>query len=107
MADQAPRIRGRKWMAIRDRIKRRDCGLCQECKRHGRIKPGTEVDHIVALTNGGTNDDDNLELLCAGCHETKTNADLGYKPRVTTGLDGWPVEQDRSMEPGWRRRGYI
>jgi hypothetical protein len=25
---------------------------------------------------------------------------------VTTGLDGWPMPQDRSTGPVWRRKGY-
>ena len=102
----AERIRGRRWMAIRNRIFIRDCGLCQECQRNGRITPGTQVDHIVALANGGSNDDSNMELLCADCHDRKTNADLGYQPRVITGLDGWPVPEERNQSPVWKRHGY-
>ena len=100
------RIRGRKWMTIRERIFRRDCGLCQECQRNGRLKPGNQIDHIVALTNDGSNDDDNLEVICADCHDIKTNADLGHKPQVTTGLDGWPVASGANPSPVWRRQGY-
>lgn len=100
------RIRGRRWMAIRERIKQRDCGLCQECRRKGRIKAGTQVDHRVALTNDGTNDDDNLELLCGDCHDAKTNADLGHKPMVTIGADGWPIDDASKSAPVWKRKGY-
>ena len=100
------RIRGRRWMTIRERIFQRDCGLCQTCQRNGRLTPGTQIDHIVALTNDGSNDDDNLEVICDDCHDIKTNADLGYKPLVTTGLDGWPVASEASTAPMWRRKGY-
>ena len=31
-----------------------------------------EIDHIKALANGGTNDIDNLQILCKECHYTKT-----------------------------------
>ena len=104
------RIRGRALQALRDRILTRDKGLCQACKRKGRITPlnlkTAELDHIVALVNGGTNDYSNLESLCHDCHAEKTDADLGRKPRVTIGLDGWPTEQERSSGPVWRRKGY-
>ena len=97
------RIRGRKWMAIRSRIMARDCNLCQSCKKQGKLTLATEIDHIKALANGGSNDDDNLVAICASCHETKTNDDLGYKPKVTTGLDGWPIPEEVSNIPRWRR----
>ena len=93
-------------MTIRERIFKRDCGLCQTCRRNGRIKVGTQIDHIIALTNDGSNDDDNLEVICDDCHDIKTNADLGYKPLVTTGLDGWPVASEANQAPMWRRKGY-
>ena len=31
-----------------------------------------EIDHIVPLASGGTNDDSNLQLLCVDCHKEKT-----------------------------------
>lgn len=34
-----------------------------------------EVDHRVALHNGGDNTPENLWLLCVGCHKTKTSAE--------------------------------
>ena len=66
---------------------------------------GFELDHIVALTNGGTNDDSNMQVLHPECHETKTNADLGYTPRVETGADGWPVEKTavQNRTARWKR----
>lgn len=37
-----------------------------------------ELDHIVALVNGGADTDDNCQVLCLpnGCHARKTAADL-------------------------------
>ena len=100
------RIRGRKWMATRERIMARDCGMCQPCKRKGQISIGTEVDHITAISNGGSNDDENLEVICRQCHNAKTDEDLGYRHKPTIGVDGWPTEQDVSARPVWRRDGY-
>jgi len=37
---------------------------------------GLEIDHIIAVCLGGTNDEDNLRCLCRECHRKKTNKDL-------------------------------
>ena len=50
----------------------RDKGLCQNCLRHGRVTPATEVDHIVPVAQGGTDDLTNLEAICTSCHREKT-----------------------------------
>ena len=34
----------------------------------------TEVDHILEVANGGTDDVENLQPLCNVCHKAKTNA---------------------------------
>ena len=41
---------------------------------------GFHIDHIVPLANGGTNDDENLQVLCEPCHfeKTKQEAEEGY-----------------------------
>ena len=63
---------GRPWRRKRDRVLRRDNYLCQPCMRAERIQPASEVDHIVGLACGGTDDDDNLEAICTPCHKAKT-----------------------------------
>jgi len=43
--------------------------LCEECKRSGRIKQAQVVDHIIPIRVGGDPYDmDNLQRLCAKCH---------------------------------------
>lgn len=66
------RTRGRKWMATRERILLRDGYMCQcsDCK--GAKLLAQEVDHIVALEHGGTDDDANLRAMNAECHKRKT-----------------------------------
>ena len=90
LLEKMNRIRGRAGVKQRNRIRARDCGLCQPCRRAGRLALGFEVDHVVALANGGTNDDDNLELTCAQCHRVKTAADLGYTVREGCDAAGNP-----------------
>lgn len=85
----ADRLRGRKWMRIRSRVMLKAKWCCASC---GSIAVKGEVDHIIPLAKGGTDDDDNLQLLCLACHEKKTRADNGYRDRPQTGIDGWPVK---------------
>lgn len=61
------------WRRLRAAVFRRDGGLCRECLRQGRVAPGTEVDHVVPLSEGGGNDLANLQLLCRECHRRKTS----------------------------------
>lgn len=76
----APRPKG--WKRIRERIIARDGGVCQwvmdtHTPEHRCGKPGTDVDHIVPVFQGGTDDDSNLRLLCRDHHRRKTSSDAG------------------------------
>ena len=51
--------------------------LCRECRKAGRIVPATDVDHIVARADGGTDDRSNLQPLCHACHSRKTVRENG------------------------------
>lgn len=43
------------------------------CKKCGEMLPATyEIDHIVRLDRGGTNEITNLAALCPSCHRQKT-----------------------------------
>lgn len=57
---------GQKWQ----------CGTCRDL-----LAASFEVDHIVPVCNGGTNDPKNLVALCRNCHGEKTMQDgirLGF-----------------------------
>ena len=56
--------------------------LCVMCKASGRVTLATEVDHIVALVNGGEDGPRNMQGLCQPCHQSKTAQDCGYKERT-------------------------
>lgn len=85
------RKRGRGAVADRARIMRRDYGLCQSCAERGHIKQAVEVDHILALCNGGSDADDNKRALCDDCHKDKTRSDLGQKPKAACDVNGLPI----------------
>jgi len=82
-----PRIRGHRWMAIRRFILSRD-PICKECLKKDIVTSAVEVDHIVPLSRGGSNEEENLQGLCKPCHSMKTT---GHSPRPVIGIDGWPV----------------
>lgn len=84
------RTRGRTLQRLRERILRAD-PLCTACRAAGRIRPATDLDHIVPLFKGGTDDEENLQGLCAECHAEKTRRDLGQRERVAVGIDGVPL----------------
>ncbi len=54
-------------------------GKCAVCTLpiRGGILPA--YDHIVALVNGGSHRESNLQLLCVPCHKVKTRADVAEK----------------------------
>lgn len=95
------RKRGRAAVEDRARILRRDRGLCQVCLPRGRIVLATEVDHIVALINGGDDTDENKQSICRDCHAEKTRQDLGQKQATQIDAAGLPTS------PGhhWNTRG--
>ena len=43
------------------------CAICDE-----KLQRKYEVDHIKPLASGGTNDIDNIQLLCKSCHKEKS-----------------------------------
>lgn len=82
--DMVERKRGSAGVRDRERIRARDCGLCQECKRQGRTTVGYPVDHIVALADGGSDSDDNKETLCQPCHDAKSALEAKARARGYT-----------------------
>lgn len=63
------RIRGGRLDKIRQRIGLRDLYTCRIC---GRVTAHGEVDHVVPLAIGGSNDSANLQYLCVPCHRLKS-----------------------------------
>lgn len=59
------------WWEIRAKVFKRDGGQCVPCARLGRLVPGSEVHHIIALESGGTTTMANLLTLCKACHDKR------------------------------------
>ncbi|MGR3963825.1 HNH endonuclease [Pseudomonas sp. 910_23] len=60
---------GRPWRRKREAILIRDNYTCRVC---GLTTKDLEVDHIINIAQGGTDDDGNLQALCIPCHKAKT-----------------------------------
>lgn len=89
MSNPDKRLTGWKLQQMRAQ-KIRENPLCLHCLQKGITRLGDELDHIVPVSKGGSNEESNLQLLCTECHATKTISDLGQKPKPKIGLDGWP-----------------
>lgn len=57
-------------------ILKRDSYCCQICGKSAKDGVKLEVDHKLAVTNGGTNDPANLWTLCFDCNSGKRAGDL-------------------------------
>ncbi|MDR5819843.1 HNH endonuclease signature motif containing protein [Caballeronia sp. LZ043] len=91
------RLSGSARLKRNDRIRERDGFKCTHCSV--AVRRG-EVDHIIPLKDGGTEDDSNCQLLCTGCHADKTRADMGFKPKYGANLDGTPRDKAHHWNEG-------
>lgn len=92
---------GTEWTRTRERILKRDMGICQPCLKQGHIHTGNEVDHIVSKAEGRRlglaqsriECDANLQAINTECHKVKTALEQGrtLKPKQTIGIDGFPI----------------
>lgn len=102
MSERKPR-KSSKWRAAKFKMLcSRDGSHCQSCGvqhriiwrqagvfvtsfeegyRFTRVNPSSnlEVDHRIPLSEGGSNDDTNLWLLCVGCHKAKTSSERSQR----------------------------
>ena len=47
-------------------LQKSKCAVC-----HANIANGYHVDHVIPLVSGGSNNKDNLQLLCSTCNLSK------------------------------------
>lgn len=70
------RIRGRAGVKLRKQVRDEE-PLCRICQAKGRTRPTEEVDHIVPLSRGGSNERSNFQGLCKPCHQAKSDEERG------------------------------
>ena len=81
---------------IKRAIKARDRHRCKCC---GQV--ASDVDHIVARSNGGDHEFENLQALCRACHDAKTRKDA---PWTAGGIYAKAKEQRRKPKPVMQER---
>ena len=67
---------GWEWEKLRAKILDRDEGLCQPCIEKGRTNLADQVDHRTPKSQGGTDDESNLQSICTPCHDEKTRREM-------------------------------
>ena len=81
--------------------------LCILCNEHGRVTAATVVDHIRPHKGDEQLffNPDNLQSLCAPCHDGPVQQmEQGtYQPHV--GIDGWPIEHSTAIKEMIERKG--
>jgi 5-methylcytosine-specific restriction endonuclease McrA len=78
-------------------------GRCYLCSRNLTPRDDWDIEHVIALENGGTDDDTNLEVCCDWCHRPKTaedHATAGHGRRMATKH----VVPKRFRQSRWGRR---
>ena len=94
MADRKPLSK-----RTRFEVFKRDGFVCQYCGAH---PPAVllEVDHIIALANGGTDDEDNLVTSCEPCNRGKAAVPLTVVPQSLADKAAEVAEREEQI------RGY-
>ncbi len=61
-------------IAQRNIIINRASGYCEYCKTHISFSPDTfHLDHFIPLSQGGSDDLENIILACGGCNKRKSD----------------------------------
>ena len=82
----------------RDFISLRAHGCCEYCKILHDYSPDTfEIEHIIALFVGGTNELINLAFSCSGCNNRK-----GYKIKAIDPISGMLVPLFNPRTDKWK-----
>lgn len=68
------RKRGRAGMRERAQVKAEE-PFCRECLKHGKRVATDVIDHIVPLSEGGSDERSNKQGLCDPCHDAKSKAE--------------------------------
>lgn len=88
-----PRERHQEWIGKNDRVMppesvqlrilRRHDGYCAgSCQRKLMLGEKWDLDHKIALEDGGENRESNLQPLCKACHQPKTAAENSQRAKV-------------------------
>jgi 5-methylcytosine-specific restriction protein A len=84
-----------RWQALREQVLSEE-PLCRYCLEMGQLSPSEHVDHIKPVR---THTDlaftrDNLQGLCAPCHDGVKQREEKAGHRIGVGIDGVPVDEN-------------
>lgn len=60
---------------IRIACKQKYCCIGEKCQGTVLLPPVWELDHILPLCDGGSNEEDNVQMICSICHALKTQSE--------------------------------
>lgn len=89
MGRHAEIYKTKEWKTTRAAVISKANGLCQECRKKGKIVKGKEVHHIKHLTDNNKDDwnivynTDNLTFLCSDCHNDIHDRSIGLQDFLT------------------------
>ena len=98
------KLNSRRWARKRREILERDRHRCVKCGKAGML----EVDHVQSIADAGEVwDNDNLQVLCRGCHIEKTRSEnlaRHGKPRLISmvGMTWLKSSDDMHLDAGGR-----
>jgi 5-methylcytosine-specific restriction protein A len=94
----------RQWRDKLQPLKLQQQPFCESCKRAGRLRPSTVVHHIHTVSKGGAAFPrlDQLQALCAQCHNSITQAERTGREHVVkgAGADGLPIDPQHPFYGG-------
>ena len=91
---------------VRLRVFDRYSGICYLTGRKIRAGEAWDVEHVIAIINGGQNREGNMAPALKAPHRLKTNADLAEKSKVATKRKKHlGIKRQGQPIPGSRRSG--
>lgn len=81
-------------------------GKCNHCYRDIRGKLHSIYDHVIALANGGSNRESNIQLLCNECDKPKTRLDVAIKSSISRKRTKRLRLGKRRLIPGSKGSGF-
>lgn len=107
--EACPRRHKRKQLVKARRRLWRRAPICHWCRKRILFAEST-VDHIIALSQGGSNAPDNLCLACRPCNMERGNSGKAYQPptlplAIEVPTAAWPAEEPQAIFDFLRHEG--